>query len=241
MSGLHQKQTIKNTSAVISHASESNDCIADISEKVAEYFPQISSKQKQQFSEIASLYKEWNEKINVISRRDIENFYEHHLLHSLSIARVISFSPDTRVLDIGTGGGFPGIPLAILFPQTKFHLVDSIGKKIRVVEAVRDSLGLCNVTAEQVRAEALKGKYDFVVSRAVTTLLEFYSWVRHVWTPCKGIYYIKGGDVQAEINALPKRLRAEVFQISEFFKEDFFETKNVVHIYEKKDCGSSPQ
>ena len=214
MSALNQKQVIKKSG------------------KITEYFPQISSEQKQQFSELASLYKEWNEKINVISRKDIENFYEHHLLHSLSIARVISFPPDSCVLDVGTGGGFPGIPLAVLFPQTKFHLVDSIGKKIRVVEAVRDSLKLNNVTAEQARAEELKGRYDFIVSRAVTALPEFYSLVRRIWTPYKGIYYIKGGDVRTEINALQKGLHAEVFPISEFFKESFFETKNVVRVYE---------
>ncbi|MDR0763953.1 MAG: 16S rRNA (guanine(527)-N(7))-methyltransferase RsmG [Bacteroidales bacterium] len=198
---------------------------------VAEYFPNISPEQKQMFVALESLYREWNEKINVISRKDIENFYKHHVLHSLSIARVISFESGDRVLDVGTGGGFPGIPLAILFPQTKFHLVDSIGKKIRVVEAVRDALGLLNVTAEQARVETLKGRYDFIVSRAVTALPEFYGWVRHIWTSRKGIYYIKGGDISQEINALPKSLNADVFPISNFFNEDFFTTKNIVHIY----------
>jgi 16S rRNA (guanine527-N7)-methyltransferase len=177
------------------------------------------------------LYREWNEKINVISRKDIENFYEHHLLHSLSIACVASFENEDYVLDVGTGGGFPGIPLAILFPQTKFHLIDSVGKKIHVVEAIRDKLDLKNVTVEQVRAETLKGQYDYIVSRAVTTLPDFYGWVRRIWTPSKGIYYIKGGDVSVEIDSLPKGLCTEVFPISNFFDEEFFTTKNVVHIY----------
>jgi 16S rRNA (guanine527-N7)-methyltransferase len=198
---------------------------------IDKYFTNITAQQREQFAALEPLYREWNEKINVISRKDIENFYEHHVLHSLSIAHAISFPHSARVLDIGTGGGFPGIPLAILFPQTKFHLVDSIGKKIRVVEAIRDTLGLLNVTAEQTRAETLKGRYDFIVSRAVTTLPEFYQWVRHIWTPNKGIYYIKGGDVSEEIRALPKGLSSAVFPVSDFFSEDFFKTKNVIHIY----------
>jgi 16S rRNA (guanine527-N7)-methyltransferase len=198
--------------------------------EVATYFPNISPKQQQLFAALEPLYREWNEKINVISRKDIDNFCERHILHSLSIACVTSFESEARVLDVGTGGGFPGIPLAILFPQTKFHLVDSTGKKIRVIEAVRDALGLLNVTTEQARVESLKGRYDFITGRAVTALPEFYEWVRRVWTPSKGIYYIKGGDVSEEISALSKGLNTTVFPLSNFFKEDFFTTKNVVHV-----------
>jgi 16S rRNA (guanine527-N7)-methyltransferase len=198
---------------------------------INKYFPNITAQQREQFAALEALYREWNEKINVISRKDIENFYEHHVLHSLSIACVTTFENNARVLDIGTGGGFPGIPLAILFPQTKFHLIDSIGKKIRVVEAVRNALNLRNVTAEQARAEVLKGQYDYIVSRAVTILPEFYSWVRRIWMPSKGIYYIKGGDISAEINLLPNGLNSNIFPISDFFKEEFFETKNIVRIW----------
>jgi 16S rRNA (guanine527-N7)-methyltransferase len=201
------------------------------------YFTDISTKQNEQLSALEDLYREWNEKINVISRKDIENFKEHHVLHSLSIAKIIDFLPNARVLDVGTGGGFPGIPLAILFPKTRFHLVDSIGKKIKVVEAVRDALGLKNVIAEQIRAEELKGQYDFVVSRAVTTLPEFYGWVRNKISPQNrhklknGIIYIKGGDVESELKDI--KVRSQIYNISDFFKEEFFETKKIVHIWKQ--------
>jgi 16S rRNA (guanine527-N7)-methyltransferase len=198
-------------------------------------FFDLSSQQQKQFAALEPLYREWNDKINVISRKDIDNFYERHVLHSLSIALFHSFAAGARVLDVGTGGGFPGIPLAILFPQTKFHLIDSIGKKIRVVNEVASALGLQNVTAEKIRAEQVCGRFDFVVSRAVTTLPEFYGWVKD---KTNNILYIKGGDVSAEIAALPRGLKTEVYSISDFLGKDlrnlnlsFFETKKVVHIY----------
>src|SRR5687767_8081315 len=148
-----------------------------MSQIISHYFPNLTEKQYDQFAKLYSLYADWNEKINVVSRKDIENLYTNHVLHSLGIAKVMSFKPGAHVLDVGTGGGFPGIPLAILFPETNFHLVDSIGKKITVVNAVADGLGLKNVKAEQIRAEQIKGEYDFIVSRAVTRLKEFYGWV----------------------------------------------------------------
>lgn len=180
------------------------------------------------------LYESWNDKINVISRKDIGNLYTNHVLHSMAIARVISFNPGARILDVGTGGGFPGIPLAILFPQTHFHLVDSIGKKITVVREVADELGLTNVRAEQVRAEDLNGEYDFVVSRAVTRLKEFHNWVRRKARPASthalrnGILYLKGGDLDEEIAELNKPV--QLFRLSDYFQEAFFETKKVVFV-----------
>lgn len=180
------------------------------------------------------LYKEWNEKINVISRKDIENLYVNHVLHSLGIARVISFKPGANVLDVGTGGGFPGIPLAILFPETSFHLVDSIGKKITVVKEVARSAGLHNVKAEQIRAEQVKGQYDFVVSRAVTRMKEFYGWIntkvkkQSVHEIDNGILYLKGGELDEEMAELKRPYR--VFDLSDFFSEAFFETKKVIHV-----------
>ncbi|PZR09235.1 MAG: 16S rRNA (guanine(527)-N(7))-methyltransferase RsmG, partial [Flavobacterium psychrophilum] len=143
------------------------------------YFPDLTEKQKQQFAQLGDLYKEWNDKINVISRKDVENVYTNHILHSLGIAKVMAFQPGAAVLDVGTGGGFPGIPLAILFPQTQFHLVDSIGKKITVVNEVAKGVGLTNVKGEQIRAEQIRNKYDFIVSRAVTRMKEFYGWINN--------------------------------------------------------------
>jgi 16S rRNA (guanine527-N7)-methyltransferase len=204
------------------------------SERIASYFPSLTEKQRQQFAQLESLYAEWNEKINVISRKDIDNLYVNHVLHSLGIARVQAFKPGAHVLDVGTGGGFPGIPLAILYPQTRFHLVDSIGKKIAVVNAVAQALGLQNVRAEQARAETLKGQYDFIVSRAVTRLKEFYGWVhprcatRSVHELHNGILYLKGGDLEEELAELKKPYR--VFELSDFFAEEFFETKKVVYV-----------
>jgi 16S rRNA (guanine527-N7)-methyltransferase len=199
-----------------------------------QYFPTLSETQKSQFDKLYGLYKEWNEKINVISRKDIDNLYINHILHSLGIAKVIAFKPGAKVLDVGTGGGFPGIPLAILFPETQFHLVDSIGKKITVVKNVATALGLKNVNAEQIRAEQLKDEYDFIVSRAVTRLKEFYGWVhRKVKKKSNhelynGILYLKGGDLDEELAELKKPY--QVFELSDFFKEDFFQTKKIVYV-----------
>ena len=204
------------------------------SEIIFHYFPSLSERQKDQINQLGSLYKEWNDKINVVSRKDIENIYVNHVLHSMGIAKVMSFNPKAHVLDVGTGGGFPGIPLAILFPETHFHLVDSIGKKITVVSEVSKALGLKNVTAEQIRAEQIKGKYDFVVSRAVTRMKEFYGWVNNkikddsTHTLDNGILYLKGGDLDEEMNEL--RCPYSIYNLSDFFKEEFFETKRVVYV-----------
>lgn len=201
---------------------------------IFQYFPELSEKQKAQFNSLLGLYREWNEKINVISRKDIDNLYINHVLHSLGIAKVISFKPGTQVLDVGTGGGFPGIPLAILFPDTQFHLIDSIGKKITVVNAVAQTLGLENVKAEQIRAEQVTGMYDFVVSRAVTRLKEFYGWVYRrinktsVNELKNGIMYLKGGDLEEELNELKRD--HSIYLLCDFFKEDFFTTKKVVYL-----------
>ncbi len=201
---------------------------------IVHYFPELTEKQKKQIEQLAPIYKEWNDKINVVSRKGIENIYINHVLHSLGIAKVMSFKPGSEVLDVGTGGGFPGIPLAILFPETNFHLVDSIGKKITVVKEVSAALGLKNVRAEQVRAEEVKGKYDFIVSRAVTRMKEFYGWV-HNKTKDKsinqldnGILYLKGGDLDEEMNELKHPY--SLCNLSDYFKEEFFETKRVVYV-----------
>ena len=198
------------------------------------YFPTLTEKQKDQFSMVGSLYKDWNEKINVISRKDIENIYTNHILHSLGIAKLISFNPGAEILDVGTGGGFPGVPLAILFPETQFHLVDSIGKKITVVKEVSAALGLKNVTAAQIRAEQIKEKYDFIISRAVTRMKEFYGWVNTKTKPKSkhsldnGILYLKGGDLDEEMNELKRPY--SVTNLQDFFTEEFFETKRVVYL-----------
>jgi len=201
---------------------------------IQRYFPELSDVQKNQFAQLGGLYQEWNEKINVISRKDIENIYINHVLHSLGIAKVMGFNKGGQVFDVGTGGGFPGIPLAILFPETEFYLVDSIGKKITVVKEVAGSLGLKNVRAEQVRAEQVKQKFDFVISRAVTRMKEFYGWVRNNVKPHSthkldnGILYLKGGDLDDELNELKKPY--SLYELSDFFKEGFFETKKVVFL-----------
>jgi 16S rRNA (guanine527-N7)-methyltransferase len=203
-------------------------------EIIQSYFPDLTSSQVQQFHKLFDLYKEWNEKINVISRKDIDNLYINHVLHSLGIARIQSFKPGASILDVGTGGGFPGIPLAILFPDTKFHLVDSIGKKITVVKNVADGIGLKNVRAEQIRAEQVRGEYDFIVSRAVTRLKEFYGWIhqkvkkKSVHERDNGILYLKGGDLEEELNELKRPY--QLFDLSDYFKEKFFETKKVVYV-----------
>lgn len=200
---------------------------------ILKYFPEISDVQKQQFEALQGLYEDWNSKINVISRKDIQSLYLKHVLHSLSIAKVIEFLPNTKILDVGTGGGFPGIPLAILFPKTKFHLVDSIQKKIKVVAAVAHALNLENITSEHLRAEAVQGQFDFVVSRAVTTMPSFVKWVNkkvrkeQLHELSNGILYLKGGDLTEELSSFKK---TSIYDLNDFFEEDFFETKKVVHL-----------
>lgn len=201
-------------------------------ELILKYFPNITETQQQQFSQLEDLYGEWNIKINVISRKDTESLYEKHILHSLGIAKVMEFAPNTKVLDIGTGGGFPGIPLAILFPETQFTLVDSIGKKITVVNAVAEGLGLSNVKAIHARAEDVKEKFHFVVSRAVTQMPVFLRWLKGKFEKDQfnpkhnGVLYLKGGDLGEELAGI----KSEIFQLKNFFEGEFFETKKVVYI-----------
>jgi 16S rRNA (guanine527-N7)-methyltransferase len=201
---------------------------------IRKYFPELTETQYKQFARLQELYTDWNSKINVISRTDIDHLYERHVLHSLAIAKVISFKSYSSILDVGTGGGFPGIPLAIMFPEASFHLVDSIGKKIKVVEAVAEALELKNVKAEHQRVEKLQHKYDFVVSRAVTRLAEFHGWVKgkfnkpHQHDLKNGILYLKGGDLTEELNEA--KTKYTVYNITDFFEEDFFETKKVVYV-----------
>jgi len=204
------------------------------SELIQQYFKGLSEQQVARFDQLYALYSFWNAQINVISRKDIDELYERHILHSLGIAKFINFTPGTKVLDVGTGGGFPGIPLAILFPDVQFHLVDSIGKKIKVVTEVAAALGLNNVKASHLRAEQVTDKYDFVVSRAVTRLIDFYPWVKGKFSKesknaiPNGILYLKGGDLKEEITE--SRLKAELYPLSDYFKEEFFETKKVVFV-----------
>lgn len=203
-------------------------------ELLTKYFPDLSKKQKEQFGELGELYKYWNAQINVISRQDIEHLYERHILHSLGIAKVIQFKSTTSVLDVGTGGGFPGIPLAIMFPEAHFHLVDSIGKKIKVVNEVASALKLKNVLAEQKRAEKLDQQYEFVVCRAVTRLQPFVSWISNKISPNSfhdlknGVLALKGGDLTEERKELQKKTK--IYQLSDYFEEDFYETKQVVYV-----------
>ncbi|WP_426064225.1 16S rRNA (guanine(527)-N(7))-methyltransferase RsmG [Flavobacterium sp. DSP2-3-1] len=202
-------------------------------DEILKYFPNLTDIQKEQFEKLNFLYHDWNEKINVISRKDIDALYIKHILHSLGIAKIINFEPGTYILDVGTGGGFPGIPLAILFPETRFYLIDVIAKKIKVVQAVAEGLELKNVKAEQMRAENVKGDFDFIVSRAVTNMPDFVSWVK---TKIKknnkhelknGILYLKGGDLTEELKDFPK---ATEYNLADFFEDEFFETKKVVHV-----------
>ena len=201
---------------------------------VKKYFPNLSEKQLEQFELLFPLYTEWNEKINVISRKDIDHLMLHHVLHSLAIAKIIDFRPGTEILDVGTGGGFPGIPLAILFPECQFLLVDSIGKKIKVVEEIAKALGLLNVQAKHARAEDIDQDFEFVVSRAVTRITPFYYWVRKKISPNhfhalrNGILYLKGGDLTEELEEFGKKHK--LFDISTNFEEDFFETKKVLYV-----------
>lgn len=201
---------------------------------IFKYFPNLSEQQRQQFLMLDELYADWNSKINVISRKDIDNLYEHHVLHSLAIAKILSFRPGTRVMDLGCGGGFPGIPLAIMFPDTQFHLVDSIGKKVKVAQAVADAVGLANVRTSHVRGEEIKDKYDFVVTRAVMTLVSLMKCIRknidrpqHNSLP-NGIIALKGGELDGEM--APMRKICTTWDLSQFFEEEYFQTKKAVHV-----------
>ena len=200
---------------------------------VFQYFPELTEKQQQQFIQLEDLYQDWNQKINVVSRKDIEEIYLRHVLHSLGIAKMRQFKDEAEILDVGTGGGFPGIPLAIMFPHAHFTLVDSIGKKIRVVEEVINGLGLTNVKAVNSRVENMEGQYDFIVSRAVAAMPTFVHWVkgrikkRSIHQLKNGVLYLKGGDLKEELREFPK---AVIYNLKTFFKEDFFETKKLVYL-----------
>ena len=202
-------------------------------DEILKYFPNLTNVQKEQFTKLDVLYHDWNQKINVISRKDIDALYTKHVLHSLGIAKIVNFEAGTYVLDVGTGGGFPGIPLAILFPETRFHLIDVIAKKIKVVDAIAEALALKNVKATQIRAENVKGDFDFIVSRAVTNMPDFVSWVKtkikkqHKHELKNGILYLKGGDLTEELKDFPKATEYDLFN---FFENEFFETKKVVHL-----------
>ena len=203
-------------------------------ELIKKYFPSISPVQLEQFEQLPVLYAEWNEKINVVSRKDIDNLMLHHVLHSLAIAKFIGFKDGTEILDVGTGGGFPGIPLAILFPNSQFTLIDSIGKKIKVVNGVAESLGLSNVVAIHGRAEDLEQDFEFIVSRAVTRLTPFYYWVHkkvspnHFHTMRNGLICLKGGDLEEELAEFGKKHK--LHELYEVFEEEFFETKKLVYV-----------
>lgn len=203
-------------------------------EIIRKYFPDLTEEQLGRFDALGNLYREWNEKINVISRKDIDHLYERHVLHSLGIAKVIDFVPGTKILDVGTGGGFPGIPLSIMFPQTDFLLVDSIGKKIAVVNAVIESLGLKNIKVQHQRAEKVAGQFDFIVSRAVTAFPRFVALVRTKVSGVQknslpnGILYLKGGNFENELEHF--RNDVKIYELKDFFDEDFFVTKKVIHL-----------
>jgi len=204
-------------------------------EIIKNYFDKLSEKKEKQFEKLQELYSEWNSKINVISRKDIDHLYERHVLHSLSIAKIVEFKEGTNILDIGTGGGFPGIPLAIMFPSVDFLLVDSVGKKIKVVNEIKDALGLENVKALHIRADNIDESFDFVVSRAVTNLPDFIKIASYKYSKKgfneipNGIIYLKGGDFENELKNLRKKYK--VYNIEDFFEEEFFQTKKIVHIY----------
>lgn len=212
----------------------------DISRVIKLHFPFVTDGQIELFERLPSLYEEWNERINVVSRKDIENIFERHILHSLAIAKVCRFKSRAEILDVGTGGGLPGIPLAILFPEANFTLVDSVGKKIRVVNEIVDALGLTNIMAYQTRVEAVDKRFDFIVSRAVTAMPEFIGWVKGKVSPLNfhdldnGILYLKGGDLKEEFEPLlkgkNKKIRIKLYNIYDFFPSEFFETKMVVYV-----------
>ena len=203
-------------------------------EIILKYFPDLTEEQRRQFAALYDLYIDWNAKINVISRKDIENLYEHHVLHSLGIAKIINFRPGTSIMDLGTGGGFPGIPLAILFPEVKFHLVDSIGKKVRVATEVANAIGLKNVTFRHARAEEEKQLFDFVVSRAVMPLGDLIKIIKKNISPRQqnalpnGLICLKGGELEHE--AMPFKNKPTLHSLSEDFEEEFFQTKKVVYV-----------
>lgn len=202
-------------------------------QEIIKHFPNLTEAQTEQFAKLEELYKDWNAKINVVSRKDIDELYTRHVLHSLGIAKVQPFEPGSKILDVGTGGGFPGIPLAILFPESNFYLIDVIGKKIKVVQEVAKGFGLQNVMAEQIRAENVKGEFDFIVSRAVTNMPDFVMWVKdkvkkkQLHELKNGILYLKGGDLTEELQDFPK---ATLYNLSDYFEDEFFETKKVVHL-----------
>ena len=196
---------------------------------VSKYFPGLTALQRARFAQLGELYAHWNERVNLISRKDFEHLYERHILHSLGIAKVVRFKKGTRIVDVGTGGGFPLVPLAIMFPECTFHGIDGIGKKIMAVQGVIEGLALGNCSAEQVRSEDHKGKYDAIVSRAVTTLPEFIRMTKHLVDKGQGVlYYLKGGELADEL--LPLRQRYRVHELNEFFEEGFFATKKVVEV-----------
>ena len=209
-------------------------------EQIFEFFPKLSVQQQEKFAALKPLYEEWNAQINVISRKDMDHFYEKHVLHSLAIASYIQFKPGTQVLDIGTGGGFPGIPLAIRFPQVHFTLIDGTGKKIKVVKAVAESLNLTNVETRHIRAEQLNQSFDFVVSRAVTGLESFMQWThnkvhrKEINSKKNGVLYLKGGEMDEELLALKKQYHVKITDLSTYFPGEFFETKKLVHLYPRR-------
>jgi len=203
---------------------------------ILKYFPHLSAQQQKQFEQLAPLYREWNDKINVISRKDIDHLYEHHLLHSLAIAKLIRFKPGAEVLDLGTGGGLPGIPLAILFPDTHFTLIDGTRKKITVVEHIRAGIGATNISARHIRAEELKQRFDFVVSRAVAGLDKLVTWsdrlikAKQIHALPNGLIALKGGRLKSEIDALPRGNYVEVYPLSDYYEEPYFMEKYVVYV-----------
>ena len=201
---------------------------------IVKYFPHLTADQIAKFNQLTTLYPQWNERINVISRKDIEELELRHVIHAMSIAKYTNFTDGSNIIDVGTGGGFPGIPLAILFPKCNFHLVDSIGKKIKVVQTIAETLGLKNVKAQQIRSENVKAKYDFVVSRAVTAFPRFVYLTKHLVNTkqnnaiSNGILYLKGGDFDEEI--APFKKRASIISLTDYYEEDFFETKKLIHL-----------